>query len=178
MEGKDTGRTSQIIIDDVSNKIMSNRLKPGDKLPPERELMEELKIGRPAIREGLRALEIMGIIESKHGVGNFITNNVIDNFSQPFALSIHMDNSTPYDVVNMRLCLESFAVKEIASTGAKDVDIEKLKRINEDMISGNSIDAIIESDFRFHTEIIRMAGNSLLSAVHKSVSRVMIKLTG
>ena len=49
MEGKDTSRTSQIIIDDVSDKIISNRLKPGDKLPPESELMEELKIGRPAI---------------------------------------------------------------------------------------------------------------------------------
>lgn len=64
------------VIDKIKEKIFSGKIKIGDKLPPERDLAEEYKVGRPSIREAVRGLEILGLLEVKQGSGTYVRNNI------------------------------------------------------------------------------------------------------
>ena len=68
-------KVSQHIIDQIRNAIFDGRLKPGDKLPSERELIENFKVGKATLREALRSLEVLGFLEIRKGVsgGAFVT---------------------------------------------------------------------------------------------------------
>ena len=67
------------VIDQIKNMIDEGNLKKGDKLPSERSLVEQLKISRASIREALRALEVIGLIECRQGEGSYIRTNFQDN---------------------------------------------------------------------------------------------------
>ena len=62
-------------IEEIKNKIKCGEIKKGDKLPSEREMAESLRVSRASIREALRALEVIGLIESRQGAGNYIKTN-------------------------------------------------------------------------------------------------------
>lgn len=62
----------QNVLEKIKDYIKIDRLKPGSKLPSEREMAEELKLSRSAIREGLRAIELLGLIETRRGEGTFL----------------------------------------------------------------------------------------------------------
>ena len=64
-------RVYQKVIEQIGEMIKTGYLKKGDKLPPERELVEQLGVSRTSIREAVRVLEILGVIESRQGEGNF-----------------------------------------------------------------------------------------------------------
>ena len=60
------------VVEQIREMILKGKFKPGDKLPSERQLCEEFEVGRPSVREALRALEITGLIEIRHGEGAFV----------------------------------------------------------------------------------------------------------
>ena len=63
----------QLVIDHIKDDILNGVLKPGDRLPGERELAEQLGISRNSVREGLRILENMGVTASRHGAGHYVS---------------------------------------------------------------------------------------------------------
>ena len=65
----------QLVIDHIKDDILNGVLKPGDRLPGERELAEQLGISRNSVREGLRILENMGVTASRHGAGHYVSLN-------------------------------------------------------------------------------------------------------
>ena len=69
--------TSQLIVDQIKNMILSGKLKIGDKLPPERELAELYKVSRTSVREALKALEAIGVLEIRQGGGIYIVNDIL-----------------------------------------------------------------------------------------------------
>lgn len=71
------------VIEQIQYKILNGELKKGDKLLSERELSEQMNVSRTSIREAIRVLETMGVIESRQGEGNFICTN-IENFNRTF----------------------------------------------------------------------------------------------
>ena len=74
---KNAGKKSyHDLVEQIQQKIMDNELKVGDKLPPEREMSEIYNISRNSVREALRSLEVLGLVECRHGEGNFITNRL------------------------------------------------------------------------------------------------------
>ena len=76
-------RLYEEIVKQIINRIKSGELKPGDKLPTERELASQLKVSRTAIREALRSLEVMGVIDSKVGSGTFVKEMSLDSLMDP-----------------------------------------------------------------------------------------------
>ena len=74
MEKRDDKNLSNVVIRKVQEMILSGELQEGDKLPPEREMTQRLGIGRPALREGLKSLEMLGLVERRHGLGKIIIN--------------------------------------------------------------------------------------------------------
>ena len=87
----------QKIMKQVQDLILAGELKKGDRLPPERKLSEILGVGRPTLKQALSALEAMGIIESVHGGGNYISNN-INNIFNPFTLKYYLSEGNEEDI--------------------------------------------------------------------------------
>jgi GntR family transcriptional regulator, transcriptional repressor for pyruvate dehydrogenase complex len=163
---------SQIIIEQIQNMILSGQLKTGDKLPPERQLIEMLKVGRPALREALKSLEVVGLIEKKHGQGNYITSNMESSFYKPLSLAFKLNNGNIEDILDLREVLETFTVRETALR-ANNEDIQRLYKIHENMIAENDDRKKSEYDRLLHYEIAKISGNKLIVSIMESTSYLM-----
>ena len=74
------------VIEVIKDKIKKGKIKKGDKLPSEREMAESLGLSRASVREALRALEVIGLIESIQGAGNYIRTNFDNSLIEPLSL--------------------------------------------------------------------------------------------
>jgi len=166
---------SQAVIERIMEMIMNGDLKEGDRLPPERELTEMLGVGRPALRESLRALEFLGLVESRHGSGNYIVNNVATNYFKPLSLSFKLHGGSSKEVLEFRNCLEQFAVSQAAAVATPD-DVAVLKCLLDDMESAESTQEKADIDLQIHTKVAAIAGNPLICDALQGVSILMNSL--
>lgn len=90
------------ILAQIIENIRRGELKPGDTLPAERVMAESLGVSRPAVREVLRALELMGIVTTVRGGANYITENMDQWLSAPLALLFQLNNSHVQQVQELR----------------------------------------------------------------------------
>ena len=99
------------VIEQIQDSIFRGEFKNGDKLPSERELSEQMGVSRTSIREAIRVMETMGIIESKQGEGNFICSNINKSLIEPLSLLFKLNNGSWHEVIELRQALELEAVK-------------------------------------------------------------------
>lgn len=168
-ESIENKKISQIVIEQIQEMIMRGELKSGDKLPPERELTQTLNIGRPALREALKALEIIGLIESRHGQGNFVVNNTENSVFKPLSLSFKLSNGNIEEILELRHLIESYTVKQAALLSDAN-DINKLYEIHNAMIKADTTDHKSQCDKEFHYEIAKISKNILINSLLESTS--------
>ena len=91
----ETGRVSasDLVVNNIRNKIQRGELKVGDRLPVEADLAKELNVGRSSLREGIKILTAYGVVESRQGEGTFITDNVARNFFEFMGFFPSKENS-------------------------------------------------------------------------------------
>ena len=103
-------------------------LKPGDRLPPERELALQLDVSRASVREAMRLLDVKGLVVIRPGAGTFITEDAIEAIVQAFSSLLDDDTGAARDVFEMRLLLEPHVVS-LAANRATERDIRRLAEI-------------------------------------------------
>jgi GntR family transcriptional repressor for pyruvate dehydrogenase complex len=162
-------RVYQKVIEQIGEMIKNGYLKKGDKLPPERELVEQLGVSRTSIREALRVLEILGVIESRQGEGNFITNHLDDIFFQPLSLIFMLRNNDPVEILEMRKILD-VGVAGLAAQRITDDDLKKLKEIIEKFKISDDENINTSLDKEFHYIIIGASGNFLAKDIYNTIS--------
>ena len=149
------------IVEQIQNLIKEGKLKSGDKLPPERILAEKLGVSRPPLREAISALEILGIIESRGGKGNFI-KNTFNSTSYAQRLKELEKEESPFELLEARKVVET----EIAGLAAEKASSEDIKEIEEALNrmknSLSDIPRAMEFDRQFHVAIAKAAHNSIL----------------
>lgn len=168
-ESIENKKISQVVIEQIQDMIMRGELKNGDKLPPERELTQTLNIGRPALREALKALEVIGLIESRHGQGNFIVNNTENSFFKPLSLSFKLSNGNIEDILELRHLLENYTVSQAAVHASED-DIQRLYGLYESLVNADTIELKSHYDKEFHYEIAKICKNTLINNLLESTS--------
>lgn len=162
-------KISQMVIEQIQGMIMRGELKNGDKLPPERELTQTLNIGRPALREALKALEVMGVIESRHGQGNFVVNNTENSVFKPLSLSFKLSNGNIEEILELRRLIEDYTVKQAAIL-SNEKDAERLHEIHKAMIDAETTEQKSQYDKEFHYEIAKISKNILINSLFESTS--------
>ena len=172
MKNIESQSVSKKVIEKIQTMIISGELAQGDKLPPERELTQLLDVGRPALREALKALELLGLIESRHGLGNYIVNNVNESYFKPMSIAFKLEKGTSQEILEMRQCLETYAVGRAAQNSTVD-DIEILRDLLHKMIEGETPAEKAVIDRAFHFEIARISGNTLVYNTMKNISFLM-----
>src|SRR6478735_811213 len=96
------GVTAEIVVQHVRALIERGELKPGDRLPPERELALQIKVSRPSVRAGLRSLAAVGVVEARHGAGSFITSGPPKLSTGPLSLMAALHGFTRDDMFDAR----------------------------------------------------------------------------
>lgn len=103
------------IVLDIRKMISHEKIRPGDKIPSERELAETLKVGRSTIREALRSLELLGLIETRRGEGTFLSDHRNHQLVEVLSTFILQDNQSQRDVWATRMIHEIAAIQTICS---------------------------------------------------------------
>lgn len=106
------------IVLDIRKMISRENIKPGDRIPSERELAEILKVGRSTIREALRSLELLGLIETRRGEGTFLSDHRNHQLVEVLSTFILQDNQSQKDVWETRMIHEISAIQTVCGNEA------------------------------------------------------------
>jgi len=155
------------VISQIENAILSRELKPGDKLPSERELQDQYKSGRGTVREALKGLEQKGLIEIKKGAkgGAFIKEVDSEQVSQILAMLIRHRRISIEHLAEFREAVEGSTAAHAAERASRK-DIEKLKGLMEKGLQLAGAKKINEKEFYkwelgMHLELARISRNPL-----------------
>lgn len=164
----------EMVIEQIKDLVKKGELNSGDKLPSERDLSEKLEVGRTSIREALRALQMLGLIDSKHGEGNFINDNFENSLLEPLSIVFLLLGSKSSDVLELRKIIEP----ETAALAAKNITKEQLielKEIADELNSTSDVETCASLDKKFHYKIAQFSGNHLISTIIFSISSLIEK---
>lgn len=158
-------RTHEQVLTQIQEKILSGSLRVGDRLPSERDFVEALGVSRTSVREALRILESMGIVDAHVGSGRDAGSTVAGRSTAALSnlLRLHMALSQYRltDLIEVRIQLEASAAERAASHASTE-DIERLRRLIESMVDpGVDHETFHELDTEFHIAIARASHNAL-----------------
>lgn len=166
----------------IQEMILSGRLTPGQRLPAERELSELLGISRPTLRETIRSLVSLNILESRHGAGTFVASLDASALLAPLQFVMALHGRTVDELFEARLVLEP-ALAALAATRVTDEQVTALRALTEgvpapqgavdsahDVYNAHDPQDSVELDVRLHRLVAQAAGNVLLSTMLESLS--------
>ena len=154
---------------EILESIKSGQLKPGDKLPPERELTKMFGVGRSTLREAISALVLVGYLEVVQGRGTFLKNDFQPAKLSALELSDIQTAASIIDLVEVREILECNAVKLAARRAqADDVRLiqEALAKMKETV---DDYKGFSENDFNFHIALAQATGNEMILEMMKLI---------
>lgn len=157
-----------VVIEYIKELVKEGKVEFGGRLPSERELMATLGMSRNSIREALRTLENMGLIESRQGQGNFLVNHMGKSLSSVFSMLLFTRESDYIEISQLRRFIEIGAFL-LAARNASEQDKEILRDILEQIDAANGQERVA-LDKQFHDELIRISGNHLLSILNEALS--------
>jgi len=167
----------QAVIDEIIFQIKKGELKPGDKIHSQRELAKKLSVGRSCIREALQALSLANIIDVKQGKGAFVSELSIKSIMNPAKVQLYINRDDLLNLINVRLILETAAIREAVIKASAD-DIDKLlSHINNTRICirENKIDLYYFEDYEFHKTIFSCTKNKILVSIFDFIFEIFIE---
>jgi GntR family transcriptional repressor for pyruvate dehydrogenase complex len=158
-------RAANEVIDQVKQQIISGSLKPGDRLPSEQDLALQLGVSRPTVRESLRALTSMNIIETRHGEGSFIASLQMKDLVEPLNFLLHVDDDAIHKLFEARAFIEAGSAR-LAAERASETDVEDLREL-VDLYAQHidDLDRCVQLDLEFHRRIAESSNNPILSSL-------------
>lgn len=164
------GVTAELVVAHIRGLIDRGQLKPGDRLPAERELAVQIGVSRPSVRAGLRALAAMGVVFSRHGAGTFIRSGPPTLGSEPLSFLAALHGFTRDEMFEARRVLEV----GVAGLAAEHATGEHLATIAEEITGmfASLADplAFLRHDIRFHRAVAAASGNPILASLVEMVS--------
>jgi GntR family transcriptional repressor for pyruvate dehydrogenase complex len=168
-------RLSDIVASELETRILEGSLKPGDRLPAERELAVELGVSRPSLRAALQALGAKGLLITRHGGGTFVTDSMQAPFVDPWQQMLKDHPDIHGDMLEFRHMLESHAA-QLAAERATEADLERIGACYaamEQAFGGNDLEACITTDVAFHQAIAEASHNVLIGHLNSSLHKVL-----
>ncbi len=165
-------RLYEDIVEQIKQLIDEGKLKPGDKLPAERELVERLQVSRVSVREAIKSLEMLGFVDIRPGDGTFVRDTDTDDIIRPLAMFLAVERHSLLDMFEVRRIFET-AAAGLAAQRAEAAEVEQLGRLLEGMKAGVNLqdpEKGEEFDTAFHYAVAEATHNSLLIRLFRTVS--------
>jgi GntR family transcriptional regulator, transcriptional repressor for pyruvate dehydrogenase complex len=164
---------TEAVTDRLLTLISSGQLGPGDMLPPERDLAEQLQIGRTTVREALKHLTLVGILEAKRGSGTYVSSNFRNHLARQLDWSLFLSASQVEELFEIRHALEILAA-QLAAQRATPEELEKIAVYQQLLpIEERDVNRETEIDLAFHEAIAQASHNELLVSLMSSVRSLL-----
>ncbi len=169
----DKSNISSYIKDLLMNQLLEGKLKPGDKLPTENEFAAKLGVGRNSIREAMKMLSSLGIIEVKRGMGTYIRETISDSVLNPLIVQLAFSGKSSQELIELRIFLDT-AVAELALEKIQDGDLVELEETNEKLLdellkNQPNEKTLVKLDFEFHMKLISITRNNLIIKISETI---------
>lgn len=172
MEEKVYEKAYEKVIDYIENKILEGSFEVGDKLPSERELSQMLSVSRNSVREGIRILEIIGVISSQHGIGNYIADHFDKTLVQVMTMMYALEKMTYNEIREFRYAVE-FQALVLAMDNITDNQQAMLREYLHTLETSDNEDEKVYSDKMIHYTIVEASGNRLVIANYLALTKIM-----
>jgi DNA-binding FadR family transcriptional regulator len=153
--------TSQV-METVKAYIAENNLRPGDRLPTEKELMLTLGVSRNILREALKSLQALGLIEIKVGDGMYVSDFDYSSVVTHISFALSRSEQQLLHFIEARLIIEVGAL-DLVVKRAEDRDLQELDDLNNRLESATSVETAAELDLDFHKALLAIADNPVVS---------------
>jgi GntR family transcriptional regulator, transcriptional repressor for pyruvate dehydrogenase complex len=154
----------------IKDMILSGELRPGDRLPPEKELSERLGLSRSSMREAVKALEVIRVLDVRRGDGTYVTSLeprlLLEAIT--FVVDLH-NNDSVLELFAVRRILEP-AAASIATTRISPETVAELRDQIGSVSESAAVEDLVAHDILFHATIVEAAGNSYLTTLVQSLS--------
>lgn len=167
---------SDKVAEQLTEAIVSKRVRPGERLPSERELGEKFKVSRTVVREAVRSLAARGLVRVTSGRGVEVSEINSDNMAASMRLLVRGHEGLDYGKVNEVRTAVEVQVAGLAAQRARPEDLQRLGQLcdeHERSLKEGDLATAGERDFEFHRELTRASGNELLLAMLDSISDVL-----
>lgn len=163
------------IVEQIKEMITNGDISPGEKLPSERELASMMGVSRATVREAMRSLNSLGIVEIKSGEGTFLNENT-SILSDHFKLQHVLKKYSVLEMVEARNLLEIEIVDFAVSRATKE-NIEFLEEMYEEtLVTLSSPEDFIRADFAFHMAIAEAAHNAFLAEMLNTTRDLLLEI--
>lgn len=153
--------------------ILAGRLKPGDRLPAERELAQQLGVGRPLLRESMRSLAMLGMLDIRHGSGAYVGRARLSVLSDLFSFCLAQEQNVLDDVMQARIAIECQAIR-LACDRATDSDIGRIGRcLTTLMDTLHDPERGAEADYQFHVALVEASHSQSLIILYRGISDLL-----
>lgn len=167
-------RVSKYIIESIKDYILENNLKPGDLLPSELELAEKFDVSKSSVRESIKMLEILGILEIKRGIGTVFRDNFHLGFVNTLFFQLIFQQGNTKDFIEFRRIFE-IAYTKLAAENANEEDLSNIKNsiLNyEKNIKNGIVD--VHDDLDFHQKILNATHNNFIISLGSAINLLYI----
>ena len=164
------------IIENFKNALIQGELKPGQRLPSEAELCEQFGVGRSAIRESMKILQALGIVNIQQGNGTYIVDEPAPSMLNPLIFAIMLQAGMSTDLVELRRLME-IGYCELAAHHATDEDWARIEataeaHANHAKLSEVDVEELTRLDLEFHRSILDASHNTLVISLGHTIEEL------
>ncbi|MEO6444910.1 MAG: FadR/GntR family transcriptional regulator [Gemmatimonadaceae bacterium] len=162
-------RLYQEIVQHVQEQILSGELKPGDRIPAERDLAQHFHVSRAAVREAIKALAEKGLVDVHVGRGTYVAVLTTDHVVESMSLLLRDARNTPEHLQEAREIVE-VPIARLAAIHRTEEQLQRIRALLEAMEAQRHMSrAFIDADSNFHYELARATGNPVLEIVSRTL---------
>lgn len=166
-------RLYQEIVEQIQSQILAGELKPGDRLPAERELASHFGVSRAAVREAIKSLTEKGLVDVHVGRGTFVARLTTDHVVESMTLLLRDAHTTPEHLQEAREIIE-VPIARLAAVNRTPEQLERLRALLQAMEAQRHMSrAFIDADSDFHHELARATGNPVLEIVSRTLLNML-----
>ena len=172
-----SGKISELVARQIKSSILSGTMKPGDRLPSERELVERFQVSRISVREALKNLETSGLLTIRHGHGVFVAEINSRPMVESLSSILRMKKASINDLTEARLILEP-SIAKLAFEKITQEDLLKLEQNIQEasgMVKSNS--SASSQNIEFHSLIAESTHNPVITLTMKTLFDVLKEMT-
>lgn len=163
----------QSVINRLTDAIKSGELKPGDKMPSEVELAEAFGVARSSVREAIKILSYLGVLESRRSEGTFVCSGFSESMIDPMVYGIYLNQDSVENLMELREMTET-GMMRIAIAHHSESELRELEQILRKMEEApkdrkDSVKAFFREDDRFHDKIAEMGKNPMADKINRIV---------
>lgn len=172
-------RLHNVVVKALEERILTGAIKPGEMLPPEKDLSQQLNVGRRAVREALRILQNKGLVEIRMGVGTVVLRNDLDSYLDTLLENmnsyLHTNQGELENVLEFRAIIESYALKRLIDS-RDPAPVAELRENLADQrraLADKDPEAYNHHHILFHQRIVESLKNPIVSMVYDQVRKLI-----